>query len=495
MTKTISQEAFNEQVVENQEIFECELEEAIKETIDSLTAQGVSLLNVIPEYAKFGSKNDPISLSLEAIGSLDLHDKRKDLDSFISELKKGLNYQVRAGSKNAPKLLIQLILDPKYDATTRLLSSEALIQVIQYQPDLATHDLLSQLLCSMKNSVINSIPETDLQLIKNEFRILELSCTKHEANRAFVANSGILQQTVAMVSARKTADLVAQACRLLKVITLDDDIRVEFGKGNEFANLLATDTKMIEEFSDIIRENPDSDYVCDMLEVVACALVREEYCLRFLARDGLSVVFALLQQHSNDKVFLFSCFRLLHNLCRSDHGKRALTKWNIDSNSSKQSGAMYPACELVMELAQQNLKEPILVRSACLLISHASLRQPDIAKSFVFAGAPSFLAKGLELYLKNAAVVRPVCMAIRNCVARTPELRPYFVPVEAIVQTDYKASPVPDANPENLQIEQNLNLAISEPDCSDEVKSALRDLGCKVQLKELWTSSESKFIP
>lgn len=58
-------------------------------------------------------------------------------------------------------------------------------------------------------------------------------------------------------------------------------------------------------------------------------------------------------------------------------------------------------------------------------------------------------------------------MAVRNLVARTPEYRSAFV---------------------DLGIEVVLQKAqTTHKEAQDEVKSALRDLGLKVELKEMWT--------
>lgn len=60
-------------------------------------------------------------------------------------------------------------------------------------------------------------------------------------------------------------------------------------------------------------------------------------------------------------------------------------------------------------------------------------------------------------------------MAVRNIVARTRDLCQPFLDMGA---------------------EELINRARSVPNCEDEAKSALRDLGCQVDLKERWTGEK-----
>lgn len=68
----------------------------------------------------------------------------------------------------------------------------------------------------------------------------------------------------------------------------------------------------------------------------------------------------------------------------------------------------------------------------------------------------------IPLFQKHAA------LAIRNLVSRSADLQPEFL---------------------KLGVEELLKLAlkIHGKKCEDHVKSALRDLGCDVEFRELWT--------
>lgn len=60
---------------------------------------------------------------------------------------------------------------------------------------------------------------------------------------------------------------------------------------------------------------------------------------------------------------------------------------------------------------------------------------------------------------------KQACMCLRNLVARNQEHQQHFL---------------------ELGAEDLLQHALTMPECHDEAKAALRDLGCQVALKELW---------
>ena len=73
-----------------------------------------------------------------------------------------------------------------------------------------------------------------------------------------------------------------------------------------------------------------------------------------------------------------------------------------------------------------------------------------------------------QLFQKQA------CMALRNLVARTRE---YCDPIL------------------ELGAEQLINAArTNHKTCNDEAKAALRDLGCQVELKELWKGEKGELV-
>ncbi|KAF6771184.1 hypothetical protein AHF37_10538, partial [Paragonimus kellicotti] len=92
----------------------------------------------------------------------------------------------------------------------------------------------------------------------------------------------------------------------------------------------------------------------------------------------------------------------------------------------------------------------------------------------------------LQLHISDSATVRAVCIAIRNCVARSTDLRAAFVGDSSSTDNGAMQCFKPDHPSDPYELEALLNIALQSPDCADEAKAALRDLGLTVQLKELW---------
>ena len=79
------------------------------------------------------------------------------------------------------------------------------------------------------------------------------------------------------------------------------------------------------------------------------------------------------------------------------------------------------------------------------------------------------LVKVMHMHPDAVKLQRQACMAIRNCVVRNREL------IDAVLGEGAEAV---------------LNIALAKhKECADEAKAALRDLGCKVELRERWTGA------
>jgi len=91
-----------------------------------------------------------------------------------------------------------------------------------------------------------------------------------------------------------------------------------------------------------------------------------------------------------------------------------------------------------------------------------------ISKCYVLASAKTIRSSVcFMLYILQ----KTACMAVRNIVARRQDLVDAFI---------------------NRGVEPHLRRAMALHKCShDEAHAALRDLGCQVELKELWTGSGS----
>lgn len=110
-----------------------------------------------------------------------------------------------------------------------------------------------------------------------------------------------------------------------------------------------------------------------------------------------------------------------------------------------------------------------MVKGALLCIATLTLRSKDNSESLSDVGIAVPIVESLKLYPKNQFIQRNGAWAIRNMVSRSRNLNESFL---------------------NLGVEDILNEAMAEhPTAAHDIKSALRDLGCKVTLNEEWTGT------
>ena len=104
----------------------------------------------------------------------------------------------------------------------------------------------------------------------------------------------------------------------------------------------------------------------------------------------------------------------------------------------------------------------LLQEHCCGLIASMALRKPKNATALVAASSHTYIVTAIQKHVTSAALQRQAALAIRNLVARTPELRSTVLhecDVEMALRT----------------------IAAEHLACQDEVYAALRDLGLEVR--------------
>lgn len=111
---------------------------------------------------------------------------------------------------------------------------------------------------------------------------------------------------------------------------------------------------------------------------------------------------------------------------------------------------------------------------ALACISTLSLRVKDNSTALFETGVAENIADVMTLHPQSKVVQRNAAWAIRNMVSRSREQCDSFL---------------------SHGVEDLLNQAMKDhPSVIQDVKAALRDLGCKVHLKEEWTGTAEKVI-
>lgn len=115
-----------------------------------------------------------------------------------------------------------------------------------------------------------------------------------------------------------------------------------------------------------------------------------------------------------------------------------------------------------------------LAKLALGCISTIALRVKENGIAFFDAGAAEVIVETMKIHSGNKEIMRNAAWCIRNMMARNTEKKDLFMSVGA---------------------EDCLNAALKEhPSIQQDVKSALRDLGAKVNLAEEWKAKAEKEI-
>lgn len=88
--------------------------------------------------------------------------------------------------------------------------------------------------------------QSDMVTLQLLLRWIRECCIKHELNRQMIFNARILEKMKAMLLQENVPDsVIKEVCGVLRALTLDDDVRHEFGKAHEHAAAIARSTLTI----------------------------------------------------------------------------------------------------------------------------------------------------------------------------------------------------------------------------------------------------------
>ncbi|CAH8572736.1 unnamed protein product [Heterobilharzia americana] len=446
---------------------------------------GVDLSEIVKDMVKYEGGH-PCVLAIKNLESFtEIPTDSHQLLDYVQYLKSPSNsdFAVRKVliSMNAVNILLNLFdmyfLVGDYSVCALLLN--ALSTVITGHSYAVNEEHIKKLV-NMLLKLIDELDRSTLEkshfvLIAAVYQTLHLSCTKNEKNRALISQTQAVTQTIHLlkklgeIQNNMASDVfyptLKESCAFLRSLTVDDDLDVEFGLGSENARSIAKSDSCLEVFINLISNILNASNVngiSDLFQTLSAIITREELCTKFASLDGINILMKTIYYNIKSISIVSSGLMLLQALCGSDACKRSVGSWSMHDTSGPQ---------LIIDVFEDYIKSPIVTKYVAGVIAAVTLRQPDLAKSLVSSGAAIYLTKTLDLHLSNATTVRTVCRAIRNCVARAPELQSTFLASDCGIDTG---------------LEKLLNSALKIPACYDDAKAALRDLNCAVELHEPW---------
>ncbi|XP_049544373.1 armadillo repeat-containing protein 6 homolog [Anopheles darlingi] len=458
MAKVITQETFDEVMKENIVEFSMSVEEAREETIKQFEAQGIHLGNIIKDLKLNPETGVPVlnesceQLKLIADQTINENEAEKvshQLGVIIEECKQSVPHRVLAAKLGAYEFVVKALHSNKaLNDEVRLKFIATANAIINKQPDVFDIISLSVVLELLKGA-------KDQQIICELLKWLQKACLLHEMNRQTIMQETLTVTTLKALLSRIEPEIIRNACMLLRFLILDDDIRVEFGKAHEHARLLAGE--MLTEITQLLTTfKSDQDIVCELILTIASLTVRNEFCQTVEEAGGLKFLLdAMVEFDDSVKVLREAC-KLLKALAGNDTVKKQIIECG--------------AAPLLESALNRHKSNETFARHALVCLSTLALRDPGNSKALFETGIAETIVQTMKIHPTSKVVQRNGAWAIRNMVSRSREQCDTFIVHGA---------------------EEVLNKALTDhPSIANDIKSALRDLGCKVQLNEEWKQSE-----
>ncbi|CAL8281585.1 unnamed protein product [Lota lota] len=465
-SRRITQETFDAVVRENIDDFEMDDDDALRDAVEQFDSQGVDLSCIVKAVPITSEDNQGDQTQAhEVLQALDALKNSGDVTSIsadseiICDLKRfteqcsvGFAQRYLAAQKDAYPTILSCCKKSLEEKESVTASLSALSALTNGQPDLLDPEGQNLLI------LILSKYREDPAVTSLGFRAVRHCCLKHEQNRQGLVKAGVLPLLTGAI-ARNTdcAELVKEACATLRYMTFDDDVRVAFGNAHEHAKMIAQDHNglkiIIAAAKAHLGNTPVLSELCATLSRLA---VRNEYCQDICDLGGLKFMMTLLADSFESQELVRQVFCALRAIAGNDDVKDAVVN---------AGGVTLVVIAMNRHMGNQHVCEQ---GSACLSV--LALRKPKNCKVIMENGGTLAAVQSMRTHPDVVNVQRQACMLLRNLVSSMENF----------------CQPILEMGAEPL-IAQALQ---THQDLGDVGKAALRDLGCEVELRELWTGKK-----
>uniref|UniRef100_A0A9L0RWV7 Armadillo repeat containing 6 n=1 Tax=Equus caballus TaxID=9796 RepID=A0A9L0RWV7_HORSE len=483
-SKRITQETFDAAVLENIEEFEMGSEEAVKEAVEQFESQGVDLSNIVkmaPRVSADGPQ-EPTHDILQALDNLQesvAHSGPQEVSAhlarFCEQCKQQKACRFLAAQKGAyPILLATWKLAAVGDQGLLLQALNALSALTDGQPDLLDAQGLQLLVATLaQNADVADLTCSGIRCVRH-------ACLKHEQNRQSLVKAGVLPLlTGAIVRHSHCADVVKEACWALRIMTFDDDIRVPFGHAHDHAKMIVQENGGLKVLIEAAKAFPDNPSVLsELCSTLSRLAVRNEFCQMVVDLGGLSVLVALLADRSNHQDLVKQVLSALRAIAGNDDVKDAIVRAGGTESIVAAMTQHLASPQVPIPGGTQGGVEGLesqVCEQSCAALCVLALRKPENSRVIVEGGGALAALEAMKAHPQEAGVQKQACMLIRNLVARSQAF----------------SQPLLDLGAEALISQARA----THRDCEDVAKAALRDLGCHVELRELWTGQKGNLAP
>lgn len=467
MATTIVQSTFDDIVCENIKEFEMNVSEAMEDAFQQLESQGVDLTDIVQDEKAYANANDGpiihtvVTLIEQLKGTLDdatynNAEAQTILDKFVAECLEANAKNYLAGKYGAYDVLLDYLIRCKDSEELELME-----KVLDSLRVLLTGQ--SKLLKSSDTPFFLELAEVyqnQINIFILILKVISVSCITNEANRQAYVNHKIVSKLIDLMLVYKgETNVVKEICSVWCVLTVDDDATVPFGQSHENSKLIATERNGLKLILELCKDyNKDASILKDLFVTLSRLLVRTEFCQQILDLGGIPFLLSAFRENLDNAAICQQVMVVLKHLAGNDIVKEAIIT----------DGAM----DIIVAAMTKYGRNAYLCAAGCALLAALALRCPPNAEVIMAANGAELIVQTMKLHPDSPNVQKLACMAVRNLVARSPNNCLPFL---------------------ELGIEALANKALKKYS-SDEVKSALRDLGCKVDLKEIW-KGEKGSIP
>ncbi|NXX38160.1 ARMC6 protein, partial [Tricholaema leucomelas] len=464
-SKQIAQETFDDAVQENITEFEMEPEEAVREAVQQFESQGIvnsspfctwDRLFLSPWRCRGAVNSHSLFQTLDAlrtaVADSALAKVAEQLEAFSEQCKEQLSFRYLAGQKGAYPVVFSACHLASGDRSTLLKSFSALSALLDGQPDLLDAAGQDLLLRSLRQG------REDAELTLALLRCLRQACLKHEQNRQDLVRGGVLPLlTGAILQHGQHPEVVRAASAALRVMTFDDDIRVPFGHAHDHAKMIVLENdglRVLIQAAKAFRDN--SGVLSELCATLSRLSVRNEFCQDIVDLGGLNLMVSLLADCIDHPDVVRQVLSAIRAMAGNDDVKDAIVSAG--------------ATDLIVLAVSHHLGNPQICEQGCAALCMLALRKPENCHIIMEGGGALAALQAMKAHPREVAVQKQACMLIRNLVSRSRDF----------------SQPILEMGAENLITEARA----AHKDCDDVAKAALRDLGCKVELRELWTGQK-----
>ncbi|KPP65713.1 armadillo repeat-containing protein 6-like [Scleropages formosus] len=307
-------------------------------------------------------------------------------------------------------------------------------------------------------------------------RAVRHCCVKHEQNRQDLVKAGVLALlTGAIARHARHAELVKECCAALRVMTFDDDVRVPFGHAHEHAKMIVLEHNGLKVIIEAAKAHPENASVLsELCGTLSRLAVRNEFCQDIVDLGGLKFMLALLADSLDHQDLVRQVLSALRAIAGNDDVKDAVINAGgaqlIVLAMNRHVGN--PQVSVQVGVLREHDMLPVYCTTAFLCLhllkfgcsTFHNMGHADVSALF------AIWLSALTTPLTPSRTQKQCCMLLRNLVCRTQSF----------------SQPILEMGAEAL-----ITRALAtHRDCDDVARAALRDLGCKVELRELWTGKK-----